>query len=102
MEILYLLILILTVIVLAYKRVPLLVAMAVMFSLTVIWTELRLLFYVPSWFRFANGIVALTLIGFSIKPLRRLLISDQLYGLFRKSLPRMSNTEREALDAGTV
>ena len=102
MEILYLLILMLTVIVLAYKRVPLLVAMAIMVGLTVFWTELRHLIYVPGWFRFANGIVAVVLIGFSIKPSRRLLISDRLYGWFRKSLPRMSTTEQEALDAGTV
>ncbi len=102
MEILYLFVLMVTVVVLAYKRTPLLVAMAIMFVLTVVWTELRHLFYVPGWFRFANGIVAVTLIGFSIKPLRRLLISDRLYGRFRKSLPRMSTTEREALDAGTV
>jgi acyl-CoA dehydrogenase len=102
MDILYLLILLLTVIVLAYKRVPLLVAMAIMVGLTVFWTELRHLIYVPTWFRFANGIVAVILIGFSIKPSRRLLISDRLYGWFRKSLPRMSTTEREALDAGTV
>ncbi|MCH8227497.1 MAG: acyl-CoA dehydrogenase [Proteobacteria bacterium] len=102
MEILYLLILILTVIILAYKRAPLLVAMAIMFGLTVIWHELHHYFYVPTWFRFANGIVWVTLIGFSIKPLRRLLISDRLYGWFRKSLPRISTTEREALDAGTV
>jgi acyl-CoA dehydrogenase len=102
MEILYLLILLLTVTVLAYKRVPLLVAMAIMVGLTVFWTELRHLIYVPTWFRFANGIVAVILIGFSIKPSRRLLISDRLYGWFRKSLPRMSTTEREALDAGTV
>jgi acyl-CoA dehydrogenase len=102
MDILYLLILLLTVTVLAYKRVPLLVAMAIMVGLTVFWTELRHLIYVPTWFRFANGIVAVILIGFSIKPSRRLLISDRLYGWFRKSLPRMSTTEREALDAGTV
>ncbi len=102
MEILYFFILILTVTVLAYKRTPLLVAMAIMVGLTVTWTELRHLFYVPGWFRFANGIVGVTLIGFSIKPLRRLLISDRLFGWFKKSLPRMSSTEREALEAGTV
>ena len=102
MEILYLLILILTVIILAYKRAPLLVAMAIMFCLTVIWHELHHHIYVPGWFRFANGIVWVTLIGFSIKPLRRLLISDRLYSWFRKFLPRISTTEREALDAGTV
>jgi len=102
MEILYFLILILTVIVLAYKRTPLLLFMAIMVGLTVTWTELRHLFYVPSWFRFSNGIVAVVLIGFSITPLRRLLISDRLYGLFRKALPRVSETEQQALDAGTV
>ena len=102
MEILYFLILLLTVLVLAYNRVPLLISMAIMIGLTIAWTELRHLFYVPSWFRFANGIVAVTLIGFAITPLRRLLISDRLYGWFRKSLPTVSETEQEALDAGTV
>jgi acyl-CoA dehydrogenase len=34
--------------------------------------------------------------------LRRLFISDRLYGVFRKALPRVSETEQEALDAGTV
>ena len=102
MEFLYFVILIFTVLILAYNRVPLLISMAIMVGLTVAWTELRHLFYVPSWFRFANGIVAVTLMGFSIKPLRRLLISDRLYGWFRKALPRMSATEQEALDAGTV
>jgi acyl-CoA dehydrogenase len=102
MEILYLLILIFTVIVLAYKRTPLLLSMAIMIGLTVAWTELRHFFYVPGWFRFANGIIAVTLIGFAIKPTRRLLISDRIYSWYRKALPRMSATEQEALDAGTV
>jgi len=102
MEILYFAILILTALILAYNRVPLLMSMAIMVGLTVGWTELRHLFYVPSWFRFANGIFAVTLIGFCITPLRRLLISDRLYGLFRKALPTVSATEQEALAAGTV
>ena len=102
MEILYLSILIFTVIVLAYKRMPLVLSMAIMIVLTVAWTELRHLFYVPGWFRFANGIVAVILIGFAIKPTRRLLISDRIYSWYSKALPRMSATEQEALDAGTV
>ena len=102
MEFLYFVVLIFTLLLLAYNRVPLLIAMAIMVSLTVAWTELRHLFYVPSWFRFANGIAAVTLIGFSVKPLRRLLISDRLYGLFRKVMPVISATEQDALDAGTV
>ena len=102
MEVLYFFILVLTVLLLAYNRVPLLMSMAIMVGLTVAWTELRHLFYVPSWFRFANGIVAVTLIGFTITPLRRLLISDRLYGLYRKALPRVSDTEQAAIEAGTV
>jgi acyl-CoA dehydrogenase len=102
MEILYFLILILTVVILAYNRVPLLMSMVIMVALTVAWTELRHLFYVPSWFRYSNGIVAVTLIGFIITPLRRLLISDRLYSWFRKALPTVSKTEQEALDAGSV
>lgn len=102
MEFLYFCILLLTVMILAYNRASLIVAMAIMVGLTVMWTELRHLFYVPSWFRFANGIVAVTLMGFAIKPLRRLLISDRLFGWFRRALPKVSDTEQEALDAGTV
>ena len=102
MDTLYFFILVLTVLVLAYKRVRLLPAMTIMIVLTVVWTELRHLFFVPSWFRYGNGIVAVTLIGFAIGPLRRLLISDRLFVVFRKILPRISQTEQEALDAGTV
>jgi len=102
MEFLFFALLILTLLFLAYNRVSLLVAMATMIGLTVAWTELRHLFYVPSWFRYANGIVAVTLIGFAVKPLRRLLISDRIYSLFRKVMPPVSATEQEALDAGTV
>ena len=80
MDTLYFFTLVLTVLVLAYKRVRLLPAMTIMIALTVLWTELRHLFYVPSWFRYGNGIVAVTLIGFAVGPLRRLLasIADRL------------------------
>jgi len=37
-----------------------------------------------------------------IVPLRRALLSDPLLGWFRKVLPAVSQTEQEALDAGTV
>jgi len=45
------------------------------------------------------GILAAIL---NIVPLRRTLVSRPVYGLFRKVLPPMSQTEQEALDAGTV
>jgi len=37
-----------------------------------------------------------------IPQLRRALLSDPLLGWFRKVLPQVSQTEQEALDAGTV
>lgn len=42
------------------------------------------------------------LISCSIKPLRRRLFSNYLLGLVSHSMPTMSSTEREALEAGTV
>ncbi|MBI4807867.1 MAG: acyl-CoA dehydrogenase [Nitrosomonadales bacterium] len=39
---------------------------------------------------------------FGIPALRRLLISSFILGIFRKILPQVSQTEQEALDAGTV
>src|SRR6266498_2427411 len=38
----------------------------------------------------------------NVVPLRRMLVSRPLLGLFRKLLPPMSQTEREALEAGTI
>lgn len=102
MNLLFFVLLIFTLLLLAYNRVSLFMAMVIMVSLTVGWTELRHPLDVPSWFRFANGIVAVTLMGFLLKPLRRLLISDRLYPIFRKIMPAVSATEQEALDAGTV
>jgi acyl-CoA dehydrogenase len=43
----------------------------------------------------ALGVVA-------IRPLRRILVSDRLFGWFKSVMPSISETEREALDAGTV
>ena len=47
----------------------------------------------------ASAVVAAVLV---IGPLRRGLISDPLLDWFRKVLPQVSQTEQEALDAGTV
>jgi acyl-CoA dehydrogenase len=38
----------------------------------------------------------------AIKPLRRALISRRVLAVFRKILPEMSSTERDAIEAGTV
>ncbi len=54
----------------------------------------------------AMGIVllvfALLVLPFAIRPLRRSLFSKPLLSAFRKALPSLSDTERTALEAGTI
>ena len=46
--------------------------------------------------------VALVAIVLGVPPVRRALITGPLFAVFRKVLPPMSQTEREAIEAGTV
>jgi acyl-CoA dehydrogenase len=46
--------------------------------------------------------LALIVALFGIPAIRRLLVSGPILGIFRKILPQVSQTEQEALDAGTV
>lgn len=46
--------------------------------------------------------IELILIAGSIRPLRRAILSKYLFKVVSKSMPSMSSTEREALEAGTV
>jgi acyl-CoA dehydrogenase len=39
---------------------------------------------------------------FNIGPLRKTLLTRHLFKLYKKIMPKMSNTEKEALDAGTI
>jgi acyl-CoA dehydrogenase len=48
------------------------------------------------------GVLALLLLVLAVVPLRRALLSNRLLRIFRKVMPPMSDTEREALEAGTV
>lgn len=102
MTFLYLAILVLSLLLLAYYRIPLLISIAILAGLTFAFTELRHFYLVPGWFRWAYGILTVSLAGFAVKPLRRLFISNRLFSLFRKLMPGLSTTEREALEAGTV
>ncbi len=102
MTILFLFALVLTLMLISYNRVPLVLTVVILFVITALLTNFRLIYPSPTWFRWSFGIVMVTLAGISIKPLRRLLISDRLFSLFRRVLPRMSETEKEALEAGTV
>ncbi len=48
------------------------------------------------------GVLALVCLTFLMKPLRRQYISGPFFSMFKKMLPALSDTEREAIDAGTV
>ncbi len=48
------------------------------------------------------GILALVNLALSMKPLRQKYISTPFFSLFKKMLPALSDTEQEAIDAGTV
>jgi len=102
MTALFLAIFVLSLLLLAYYRIPLLISIAILAGLTFAFTELRHFYPIPAWFRWDLGILTVTLAGFAIKPLRRLLISNRLFSLYRKVMPRLSSTEREALESGTV
>ena len=102
MTAIFLAIIVLSLLLLAYYRIPLLISIAILAGLTFAFTELRHFYLIPGWFRWSFGIITMTLGGFAVKPLRRLLISNRLFGLFRKVMPKLSSTEREALEAGTV
>jgi len=57
----------------------------------------------PVWLSLALGVLLVLLaIPLNVPILRRKLISDGVLSAFRKVLPPMSQTEREAIEAGTV
>ena len=49
-----------------------------------------------------GGFIALVVLVLAIRPLRRSLLSAPIFSVYRKILPSMSETERAALEAGTV
>ncbi len=54
------------------------------------------------FFSLLLGLIAIAGIVLFIRPLRHLFVSGPLLKIFRKVLPQVSQTEQEALDAGTV
>ena len=90
---------ILAVVYLAYRRLPLL-------SFTAAFTVLLLAYAIlgnPAglWL----GLLVILLLGFwllNLRPLRIVLISGPFMKTYRRLLPSMSDTERDALEAGTV
>src|SRR5438874_13397486 len=57
----------------------------------------------PAW---VNGVLSAAFVPvavvLNVTPLRRLLVSDRILAVFRKVMPPMSQTERDAIEAGTV
>jgi acyl-CoA dehydrogenase len=84
---------------LAYHRASALVWAAAMASgvllLTVVGAPSALLVVLAVM----TGMVAVLL---GVKPIRRALVTGPIFGIYKKMLPQMSDTEREALEAGTV
>jgi len=54
------------------------------------------------FFSLLLGLIAIAGIVLFVRPLRYLFVSRPLLKIFRKILPKVSQTEQEALDAGTV
>jgi acyl-CoA dehydrogenase len=48
------------------------------------------------------GAFAAVALAFNVPPLRRALITNRILAVYRRILPDMSQTEKEAIDAGTV
>ncbi len=84
----------------AYLRLSLIATTALYLVLLIGWMELG----EPSTpaMVFAWAIFLAVFVPFNVTPVRRILISDRVLLRFRKVLPAMSQTERDALEAGTV
>jgi acyl-CoA dehydrogenase len=84
---------------LAYFRAALWVTTIVFAAIlaAITWSAVTPVSLTALWIAFAAFAIPLNL-----PPLRRLLISNHVLRLFRRIMPAMSDTEREALEAGTV
>ncbi|WP_213778464.1 acyl-CoA dehydrogenase [Caballeronia sp. dw_276] len=75
------------------------------------WLAWAVIWVAAGWFASITGPVVTALLAIvfvlpalilAIKPLRRALLTQSIFDLFRKILPQMSPTERDAIEAGTV
>ncbi len=76
-----------------------------------VWTGLGALtliteyFFCPSIgfsFYLVSAIFVAVMSILNILPLRRLLLTNRIFSIYKKILPKLSSTEKEALEAGTV
>jgi acyl-CoA dehydrogenase len=84
---------------LAYHRASLLTASISLGALLVAYTAFGA---GPPWWKVVLWSLYVPHLLLNIRPLRRVLISNRFLLVFKRMLPPMSTTEREALEAGTV
>jgi acyl-CoA dehydrogenase len=85
--------------VLAYRRASLLVSSVVLLLLLAAYWAYGT---APDWWKILVSIPFAVLVLINVRPLRVRLVIRPFMKKYRKLLPAMSATEREALDAGTV
>lgn len=84
--------------ILAYVRASLAVWIISLLTVMLLYTKLVTSFIVL----LLGWCLTASLITLAITPLRQRFISKPIFTLFKKIMPRMSKTEKEALEAGTV
>jgi acyl-CoA dehydrogenase len=85
--------------ILAYRRASLAAGTGVLLLLLAVYWALGT---APLWWKAAISVPFALLFLFNVRPLRIRLLTRPFMKKYRKLLPAMSSTEREALDAGTV
>jgi acyl-CoA dehydrogenase len=87
------------VLVIAYRRAGLLLGSCVLGALLIAYW---LFGAAPQWWKIAVSVPYIALLLLNIRPLRLRILTRPFLRSYRRLLPSMSATEREALDAGTV
>jgi acyl-CoA dehydrogenase len=85
--------------ILAYRRASLAASTGVLLVLLALYWSFG---SAPMWWKSAVSVPVALLFLFNVRPLRIRLLTRPFMKKYRKLLPPMSSTEREALDAGTV
>ena len=85
--------------ILAYRRASLALSSLLLGALLIAYW---LLGTAPGWWKIAISLPYVLLLLLNIRPLRLRLLTRPFLRSYRRMLPSMSATEREALDAGTV
>jgi acyl-CoA dehydrogenase len=87
------------ILILAYRRASLALSSCVLGALLLAYSILGA---APGWWKIAVAIPWFLLFLLNLRPLRVRLVTRPFLRSYRRLLPAMSSTEREALDAGTV